>query len=89
MACLTLLNVSLSLVNSRRKLYHMTHQSSSQDPLGPTSPPTWPDTPTQPPPKKRRALNSTPSYDIDNIVIPYSMAASTRYVCVVCVVCVG
>lgn len=64
----------------RRKVYQLTHQSSPLDLLGPTSPPipSLPDTPTQPPLKKKKLHMSTPSYDIDNIVIPYSMAASTR-----------
>ena len=32
-------------------------------------------TPTLP---KKRRISTTPQYDIDNIIIPYSMAASTR-----------
>ena len=80
------------LPGASRKRPSLVHQSSSCDTPGPWSPgsyrphtPTL-NTPTYHVPKKKRLMSSTPSFDIDNIVIPYSMAATTRYVCVcVCV----
>ena len=82
---------------SQKKNNHILHDYSC-----PTSPSlTLRGTPTLTPLlRKKRSTLSTPSFDIDNIVIPYSMAASTRCLCVwvcvrgrlggwACLVCVG
>lgn len=70
---------------SRKKTFVSQLQSWEAPPTSPSAAATRPDTPISGPPnhtpslvRKRRPTITTPSFDIDNIVIPYSMAASTR-----------